>query len=215
MPKALNKELREIPIFLRDLSFELLRYTPLEVALKQGNTAIHFRSALQWGTVIEEMPEKTFIVVQSSIDSLRHSGTALGKSLDTLRGYIGKTQDIVSSKMEDARTNLSLVFWFLPLTVLMSIGVFKFITNMLTKMKGIGNSIFGFNISNTFLTANINIHLALGVAVIFLLLCFFLTAMLATLSEEVVYWRMIENKIARIGLGLAIFGLGGLALLWM
>ncbi len=215
---VLNKELREIPIFLRDLSFELLRYTPLEVALKKGNTAAHFRSALQRGTVIEEMPEKTFIIVQSTIDSLRHSGTALGKSLDTLRVYIGKNQDyqdIVSSKMEDARTNLSLVFWFLPLTVLMSIGVFKFITNMLTKMKGIGNSIFGFNISNAFLTANINIYLALGVAAIFLLLCFFLTAMLATLSEEVVYWRMIENKIARIGLGLVIFGLGGLALLWI
>ena len=164
------------------------------------------------------MPERTFIVVQSTIDSLRHSGTALGKSLNTLRGYIRKTQDyqdIVSSKMEDARTNLSLVFWFLPFTVLMSIGVFKFITNMLAKMKGVGNAIFGFNISNAFLTANINIYLALGVATIFLLLCFFLTAMLATLSEEVVYWRMIENKIARIGLGLVIFGLGGLALLWM
>jgi len=214
--EEMRKELWEVPVFLQELSFELLRRIPIEVALEQGTTAKRFRSALHRGRVAEEMPEKTFLVVQTTIDRLWHSGTALGRSLKTLRKYISRTQDyrdMVAAKLEDARTNLSFVYWFMPVVVVVSVGVFKFLKGLLVQMAGV-TSILGFDLSKTVVAADMNIHLVLGVATLFLVVCFALTSGLMTLCSDMVYARKVESFLPRMGVGLALFGAGGTALLW-
>jgi len=215
--EGMRKELWELPVFLRELSFELLRHNPLETALERGTVAAGFRSALRRGRVVEEMPEKTFMTVQAVIDRLGRSGTALARSLGTLNRYISKTQDyrdMVSSKLGDARTNLSFVFWFLPVVVMVSIAVFKFLMDLLERMEGVGGSMLGMGFSNIVGT-DINLHLVLAVATLSLVGCFSLTAGLVALCEDVVYLRKVEELVPKIGLGLAIYGLGGTALLWL
>jgi hypothetical protein len=213
--QGMRKELWELPVFLRELSFELMRHNPLETALERGTVAPIFRSALRRGKVTEEIPEKTFMTVQAVIERLGCSGTALGRSLGTLNRYISKTQDyrdMVSSKLGDARTNLSFVFWFLPIVVIVSIAVFKFLRDLLERMEGTGGGMLGLGFSN-FVGADMNLHLVLAVATLFLLGCFSLTAGFVMVCEDVVYLRKVEELVPKIGLGLVIYGLGGTLLL--
>jgi len=214
--EKMNDELRELPIFLQELSFELLRRKPIETALEQGTTAQQFRSALRRGRVAEEMPEKTFLVVQATINRLWHSGTALGRSLNTLHRYINRTQeyrDIVSSKLDEARTNLGFVYWFIPVVVVASIAVFNFLKDIMGKMSGIKN-VLGFDLSRMVIASDMNLHLVLAVVGIFLVVCLVLTSAIVTLCSDIVYPRRIETFLPRMGVGMALFGMGGMVLSW-
>ena len=210
--RGLREELLELPVFLRDLAFEVARGVPLEVALGRGTTCARFRASLASGTA--EMPERTFSVVADTLHRLRYSGTPLVHALKALREYISRTleyRELAQGKLEDARTTIALIYWLLPVTVLASVAVLMYIARELSRMSGLG-SFFGFDIGSAMMSTGISLQTALGFATLSVLSCALFSVLLSTVCEDIVHPQIIRVKLADVGKALVLLGAGGIAL---
>ena len=213
---AVSRQLSELPVMLRELAADIAMEEPPERALRRSGAAPGFRSALISGSAEELYPERTFLIVTDVLRRLKDSGSALAAALHTLQSYISRMQEqrtLVAAKLEDARATVRYLFFMLPLGAMLSVIVFKKLSDIMQHAGMAGSELLGFSIVQMLFSGSVDPLPAYSAVALTAIAGMLISLPLLIACEDLVHPDLMFPRLRYASAGLAIVGLGGIVLL--